>query len=157
MQLPATAIHDISTANMTLQNTTAVPQTFEFGMPPGSDLTLSPHVGTVPGGQSLCVLLRYHPQPNTAPAVPSTADTAEAAATAAAEAPSAEAATGEGKSRDKVRSELPCLKLLLLLLLLGMDLGLGSWHLNSLAHQHRHLIVGNSLLSDAASWAIKPQ
>lgn len=70
MQLPATAIHDVATAPVTLCNTTADPQTFEFSIPQGSDLTLSPHVGTIQAGATLCVMLRHCPQPGTAPAVP---------------------------------------------------------------------------------------
>lgn len=97
LQLPATAIHDVSTASIILQNTTAEPQTFEFGVPSGSDLTLSPHVDTLPGGNSLCVLMRYNPKPETAPAVPG----AEPAAADAAAVPAAAArATGEEHQQD---------------------------------------------------------
>ena len=70
LQLPATAIHDITTASVILQNTTPDTQTFEFSVPQGSDMTLSPHVDTIQGGGSLRVMLRYCPQPSTAPAVP---------------------------------------------------------------------------------------
>ena len=70
LQLPATAIHDIATASVILRNTTPEPQTFEFSIPQGSDMTLSPHVDTIKGGGSLRVMLRYCPQPSTAPAVP---------------------------------------------------------------------------------------
>jgi len=70
LQLPATAIHDIATASVILRNTTSDPQTFEFSIPQGSDMTLSPHVDTIKGGGSLRVMLRYCPQSSTAPAVP---------------------------------------------------------------------------------------
>lgn len=74
LQLPATAIHDVATASVILQNTTPDPQTFEFSIPQGSDLTLSPHVDTIQGKGSLRVMLRYCPQPSTAPAVPAESD-----------------------------------------------------------------------------------
>ena len=74
LQLPATAIHDIFTASVILRNTTPDPQTFEFSVPQGSDMTLSPHVDTIQGGGSLRVMLRYCPQPSTAPAVPAESD-----------------------------------------------------------------------------------
>lgn len=67
VQLPATALHDVSTSSITLHNTTAEPQTFEFSVPPSSDLTLSPHVATIPAQGSLCVALRYSPQPTALP------------------------------------------------------------------------------------------
>ena len=67
LQLPATALHDVSTTSITLRNTTAEPQTFEFTIPPGSDLTLSPHVATIPAEGSLCVALRYSPRPDATP------------------------------------------------------------------------------------------
>lgn len=70
MQLPATAIHDVSSTSITLQNTTAHPQTFEFTIPKCSDLTLSPHVATIMPQERLRVLLRYCPQPGTLPAAP---------------------------------------------------------------------------------------
>ena len=82
LQLPATAIHDVSTTSITLQNTTAEPQTFEFSVPQGSDLTLSPHVATIPAEGSLCVALRYSPR--SAPAAE--AGLASAAGTSVAEA-----------------------------------------------------------------------
>lgn len=37
-------------------------------------MTLSPHVDTIQGGGSLRVMLRYCPQPSTAPAVPAESD-----------------------------------------------------------------------------------
>jgi len=74
LQLPATAIHDIATASVILRNTTPEPQIFEFSIPQGSDLTLSPHVDTIQGGGSLRVMLRYCPQPSTSPAVPAESD-----------------------------------------------------------------------------------
>ncbi|DBA95272.1 TPA: Cilia- and flagella-associated protein 74 [Trebouxia sp. C0006] len=74
IQLPATAIHDTATASVILRNTTPDPQTFEFSIPQGSDMTLSPHVDTIQGGGSLRVMLRYCPQPSTAPAVPADSD-----------------------------------------------------------------------------------
>ena len=74
LQLPATAIHDTATASVILRNTTPDPQTFEFSIPQGSDMTLSPHVDTIQGGGSLRVMLRYCPQPSTAPAVPVDSD-----------------------------------------------------------------------------------
>ena len=83
MQLPATAIHDIAAASITLRNTTADPQTFEFSIPQGSDLTLSPHVDTIQAGGTLCVMLRYCPQPSTAPAAPEEPTLQPAAAAAA--------------------------------------------------------------------------
>ncbi|DBA68488.1 TPA: Cilia- and flagella-associated protein 74 [Trebouxia sp. C0005] len=80
IQLPATAIQDICTASVILRNTTPDPQTFEFIVPQGSDMTLSPHVDTIQGGGSLRVMLRYCPQPSTAPAVPAESDLLSATA-----------------------------------------------------------------------------
>ena len=91
LQLPATAIHDVSTTSITLQNTTAEPQTFEFSVPQGSDLTLSPHVAIIPAEGSLCVALRYSPW--SAPA-------AEAGLASAAGASVAEAGSGMPSSDD---------------------------------------------------------
>ncbi|KAL0031365.1 hypothetical protein WJX79_006467 [Trebouxia sp. C0005] len=79
-KLPATAIQDICTASVILRNTTPDPQTFEFIVPQGSDMTLSPHVDTIQGGGSLRVMLRYCPQPSTAPAVPAESDLLSATA-----------------------------------------------------------------------------
>lgn len=70
MQLPATALHDVSSASIILQNTTAEAQTFEFSLPKGSDLTLSPHVATIEAEGSMNILLRYCPQPSTLPPAP---------------------------------------------------------------------------------------
>ena len=68
--MPATAISDVSTASLTLQNTTPDPQTFEFRIPQGSDMTLSPHVGNLPAGATMRVLLRYCPRAETDPPCP---------------------------------------------------------------------------------------
>lgn len=43
-------------------------------------MTLSPHVDTIQGGGSLRVMLRYCPQPSTAPAVPAESDLLSATA-----------------------------------------------------------------------------
>ena len=89
LQLPATAVHDVSTTSITLQNTTADAQTFEFSVPQGSDLTLSPHVATIPAEGSLCVALRYSPRP---------APTSEASLQSTASTPGAEAASQSAAS-----------------------------------------------------------
>lgn len=70
LQLPATAITDVSTASLVLQNGTSQAQTFEFGIPGQSDLTLSPHVGSLPAGASMRVLLRYCPRADRDPPCP---------------------------------------------------------------------------------------
>ena len=77
VQLPATAIGDVSTASLLLQNTTSESQTFEFSIPEGSDLTLSPHVGSLPAGGALRVLLRYCPRAETNPPCPAGALTGQ--------------------------------------------------------------------------------
>ena len=101
--MPATVIHDISTASIVLHNTTEDPQTFEFSVPQGSDLTLSPHVDTIPGGGTLRVMLRYCPQPNTGPAVPDASRPQSAAGSAAAAegAPEGTANAAADKQRDE--------------------------------------------------------
>lgn len=91
----------MSTTSITLQNTTAEAQTFEFSVPQGSDLTLSPHVATIPAQGSLCVALRYSPRP----ALPSEAGLQSAASTSGAEAAS-EAAAGDVKEQGSKVSSL---------------------------------------------------
>ena len=74
LQLPATAIGDVSMASLQLQNTTSDSQTFEFSIPEGSDLSLSPHVGSLPAGGAMRVLLRYCPKAETEPPCPAGAE-----------------------------------------------------------------------------------
>lgn len=74
LQLPATAIGDVSMASLQLQNTTSDSQTFEFSIPEGSDLTLSPQVGSLPAGGAMRVLLRYCPRAETEPPCPAGAE-----------------------------------------------------------------------------------
>lgn len=65
-----TAISDVSAASLVLQNTTLDIQIFEFQIPEGSDLTLSPHVDSLPAGATVRVLLRYCPRADTDPPCP---------------------------------------------------------------------------------------
>lgn len=105
LQLPATAVHDVATAPVILRNTTADPQTFEFSIPQGSDLTLSPHVGTIQAGATLCVMLRHCPQPSTAPAAPEESIRQQAAAAGVAgssNSNTAIAAADDGEEIDPV-------------------------------------------------------
>lgn len=103
LQLPATAIHDVSTTSVTLQNTTAEPQTFEFSVPQGSHLTLSPHVATIPAEGSLCVALRYSPRP--VPVAEAEAGVASAAGASVTEAASGTASSDVSEETgSKVRS-----------------------------------------------------
>ncbi|DBA92223.1 hypothetical protein WJX77_001787 [Trebouxia sp. C0004] len=105
IQLPATAIHDIATASVILRNTTPDPQTFEFSVPQGSDMTLSPHVDTIQGGGSLRVMLRYCPQPSTAPAVPAESDLQSADATPEGTAGSSGAGAANAAGTDEAQQE----------------------------------------------------
>ena len=93
LQLPATALHDVATSTVTLRNTTAEPQTFEFSVPAGSDLSLSPHVATLKAEGTLSVMLRYCPQPQTLPAAPEAG--LQTAASSAAAGSAAETASHE--------------------------------------------------------------
>ena len=59
LSLPPTAEGDLASGDITLINTSAAPQTFEFAPPVGSGLKLAPAVGTIPPDGSMRVLVEF--------------------------------------------------------------------------------------------------
>jgi hypothetical protein len=91
MQFPATAAGDSSSVSVVARNTSAAAaHMFEFGVPHGSHLQVTPRVALLPAGGSVRVQLEFSP-----PA----ADTRAAAGAGAAAAPTAPAA-GEAAAGD---------------------------------------------------------
>ena len=71
LQMPATAVRDRATTSISLYNRSEQAQAFEFAVPAGSDLQLSPQVGLLPpqGGLSILVLFTPQPDPSSGAAV----------------------------------------------------------------------------------------
>lgn len=67
--LPATAWHNTTTASVEVTNASKLPQTFEFAAPPGSHLTVSPLVTTLPPGgvQRVQVSVQHATAPHSPP------------------------------------------------------------------------------------------
>jgi hypothetical protein len=61
MQLPATAIDDVSSCSVVLHNRSKEEQEFEFGVPGGSYIAVTPRVGRVPAKGSIRVQVEFSP------------------------------------------------------------------------------------------------
>jgi hypothetical protein len=91
-------VDDTSTVSLVITNRSAAFQAFEFGVPLGSWLQVTPRVGQVAPGQSLRLQVEFGPPASLLP--PAGAASNVAAASAAAPASSAE--RGSGGARDGV-------------------------------------------------------
>ena len=62
ISLPLTALHDLSTANIIVENVSKGSCDFEFGTPDKKLISISPSTGTLAVGERARLLIRYHPK-----------------------------------------------------------------------------------------------